>query len=504
MINSNSKQPLEEMQKHLQELFKTSGISVGLKKDMERNGLEEEIHASSAVSDEKQDNLKRIRNFNMKPKEVFDYLDKFVIQQNEAKKVLSVAICDHYNHIRQCIEHPGLANQEYSKPNILIVGPTGVGKTYLMKTIAKLIGVPFVKADATKFSETGYIGSDVDDMIHDLVKTSDGDVELAKYGIIYIDEIDKIASCATKQGRDISGRGVQINLLKLMEDTEVNLSGNSDMMSQMQNILDVSRGKKKVESKVLNTKHILFIASGAFDQLAETVKGRLHSSKIGFSNKYKTKQIQLSRYLKFVKTIDFIKYGFEPEFIGRLPVRVTCDSLTTSDLAEILTTSEGSILKQYIKDFRGYRIRLNILPETIIKIAQRAASERTGARGLLTILEKILREFKFELPSTSIEVLEISCLTIKCPNNFLKKILIQYHSSKNIILCDNFEVSSFCYFRQFDAVLNLDRLSVEFLINNNYDSNRKINAIYHHRFFLEINKANFLMNKTAIILSGIQ
>ena len=161
--------------------------------------------------------LESIRGFDRRPKEIRDYLDRFVIKQEQAKRELSVAVCDHYNHVRICLDDQESDQAEYVKPNVLLLGPTGVGKTFLMRNVAKLIGVPFVKADATKFSETGYVGYVVDDLVRDLVKSADGDVELAQYGIIYIDEIDKIASEASRSGRDVSGRGVQINLLKLME-----------------------------------------------------------------------------------------------------------------------------------------------------------------------------------------------------------------------------------------------------------------------------------------------
>ena len=184
-------------------------------------------------------------------------MDRFVIKQEQAKRVLSVAVCDHYNHVRRCLDDQESDQAEYVKPNVLLLGPTGVGKTFLMRNVAKLIGVPFVKADATKFSETGYVGYDVDDLVRDLVKSADGDVELAQYGIIYIDEIDKIASEASRSGRDVSGRGVQINLLKLMEETEVNLQSPQDMMGQMKAFMEMQRGGR--HRKVVYPQKIFYL-----------------------------------------------------------------------------------------------------------------------------------------------------------------------------------------------------------------------------------------------------
>src|SRR3989338_11405364 len=184
----------------------------------------------------------KILEFNLKPKDVKKYLDRFVIKQEDAKRVLSTAICDHYNHIRLSKNGKGLKN--YMKQNILILGPTGVGKTYLIRSLADLIGVPFVKSDATKFSETGYVGRDVDDLVRDLVHRAEGDIELAEYGIVYLDEVDKIARAANMQGRDVSGAGVQQGLLKLMEETEVQLRNPQDIQSQVEAMMEYQqRGK---------------------------------------------------------------------------------------------------------------------------------------------------------------------------------------------------------------------------------------------------------------------
>ncbi|MGH7968957.1 MAG: AAA family ATPase, partial [Limisphaerales bacterium] len=219
--------------------------------------------ADSAAASESSENKAKSDEFEFKfkPREVKSYLDRFVIKQDEAKKVLSVALCDHYHHVRLALEGKESAN--YAKQNIILVGPTGVGKTFLIRNAADLIGVPFVKADATKFSETGYVGGDVEDMVRDLVRLAGGDVTRAQYGIIYIDEIDKIAAASNSTGRDVSGRGVQTNLLKLMEETEVPARSPNDIAGQIQAMMDFTqRGRKSPAT--INTKHILFIVSGAF------------------------------------------------------------------------------------------------------------------------------------------------------------------------------------------------------------------------------------------------
>jgi endopeptidase Clp ATP-binding regulatory subunit ClpX len=413
---------LEELKKHLGDVFNSAGSKLGFVFPA-GNVEEKEANGDNRKEKEFAEFIKKIKNFNMKPREVRDFLDRFVIKQPEAKKVLSVAICDHYNHVRRCLLDEKSSQIEYNKQNVLLLGPTGVGKTYLIKNIAKLIGVPFVKVDATKFSETGYVGSDVDDMIRDLIKAANGSVKLAQYGIVFIDEIDKIAMSSNFEGRDISGRGVQINLLKLMEESEVNAYSQTDMISQLRAAMSFASGSVE-QKQSINTKHILFIASGAFDRLVDIVKIRVGNKNIGFNFKLSPNdQDEAYEYLKKVSTTDFIKYGFEPEFIGRLPVRVACEALNADDLKNILVSSEGSILKQYVEDFAGYRIEFSVDDDALTEIAKLAADEKTGARGLLTILEKLLRDSKFELPSTDVKSVRVTKSFVADPAKALSNLM---------------------------------------------------------------------------------
>jgi ATP-dependent Clp protease ATP-binding subunit ClpX len=373
---------------------------------------------TGAVSEEPKH--KRIEfDFNLKPKDIKAHLDRFVIQQDDAKKALSIAVCDHYNHVKACERGEDLP--DYVKQNVILIGPTGVGKTYLIKTIADLVGVPFVKADATKFSETGYVGSDVEDLVRELVHRADGDIRLAQYGIIYLDEIDKIAAPPNIIGRDVSGRGVQTNLLKLMEETEVPLRSPTDIQSQLQAAFEYQRGGK-VKRETINTKHILFIVSGAFDQMLEIVRRRLRESQIGFGARLAENYTDAELHRKS-ETHDFIKFGFEPEFVGRLPVRVVLDKLTTKDLYRILKQSEGSVIKQYQASFRAFGIDIIFADEGMEAIAEQAAKENTGARGLLTVCERVLREFKYELPSSNVRQFVITRPVVERPGEELHRVL---------------------------------------------------------------------------------
>lgn len=368
--------------------------------------------------------------FDRKPRDVKAHLDRFVIQQDEAKKVLSVALCDHYHAVQAALA--GKATPNYTKQNIILLGPTGVGKTYLVRSMADLIGVPFVKADATKFSETGYVGGDVEDIVRELVRRADGDIARAQHGIIYIDEIDKLASAPSSSGRDVSGRGVQTNLLKLMEETEVPARSQQDIAGQIQAMMEMQRGGKKGPSTI-NTKHILFVVSGAFDGLDKLVRKRLREATIGFAAKPNT-AADAERVLDHAQTRDFIDFGFEPEFIGRLPVRVVCQPLAVDDLFHILKTSEGSIIRQYEQDFAAYGIEVLFRDEALRRIAERAGEEKTGARGLMTVCERVLREFKFELPSTGVKRFVVTRELVDQPAAALKHLLAEHEREGRAVM----------------------------------------------------------------------
>lgn len=486
MSEKDPPNPFDEIQRQLNDLLRKSNIGDHGTQGAQASGTGESDGGGtgggkSGGGEDAPDPLEALREFRLKPKEVRDYLDRFVIRQDEAKKVLSVAICDHYNHVRRQLAGKRGTAREYSKQNILLLGPTGVGKTYLMKNIARLIGVPFVKADATKFSETGYVGSDVEDLVRDLVKVADGNVDLAENGIIFVDEIDKIAHQGQEGGRDVSGRGVQINLLKLMEDTEVNLFSPTDMMAQMQAMMEMQRGGEQ-KRKSINTRNILFIVSGAFDKLGDLIRKRVIQNQMGFGADLQEAGEDGSRFLPHARTSDFIEFGFEPEFVGRLPVRVACSALSAADLAQILTQSEDSILHQYRDDFAGHGIDFEIRDDAIRAIAEKAASEGTGARGLMTILEHLFRDFKFELPSTPIQRFEVTGATIREPAATLEKLKEEHaHLQRDVWVADAKRFAA-AFEKEHGFTLEFKPLAVDALIREATEKDRTIQSLCEEKF----------------------
>jgi len=438
----------EEMQKTLKELFGKIGGGISMPfGDFNDEKMTEPVQSEPDEVETKL--VDSIYEFNLKPREVKSHLDRYVIRQDEAKKALSIAVCDHYNHAKhfRALEEEygeGADTLEYQKQNVMVVGPTGVGKTYLVKHIAELIGVPFVKADATKFSETGYVGGDVDDLVRELVRKADGNVDLAEYGIIYIDEIDKLASKGGgggSFGKDVSGRGVQTTLLKLMEETEVPVSNPMDMKGQMMSMMS-GGGPKKPTKENINTRNILFIVSGAFSGLEKIISSRVQRLPIGFQTEDRAPVVD-SELFENVETQDFIDFGFEAEFIGRLPVRVVCEKLKQEDFVSIMKFSEGSILRQYEREFEAYGIQAKFKDTAIEKVAELAEKENTGARALMTVLAKILRDFKFELPGTSVSELIIDADLIENSNSVIAK----YREEGLKVNLDKVkqEVTSFCH-----------------------------------------------------------
>lgn len=387
--------------------------------------------ADSPHEDPPAESSEQAFKFEYKPREVKAYLDRFVIKQEEAKKVLSVSLCDHYHQVRLAMQ--GQEQPNYTKQNVILLGPTGVGKTYLIRSMAELIGVPFVKADATKFSETGYVGGDVEDLVRDLVRRADGDVTRAQYGIIYIDEIDKIAASNNMTGRDVSGRGVQTNLLKLMEETDVPARAPNDIAGQIQAMMEMTQGRGKKQPAVINTKHILFVVSGAFGGLEKIVRKRLSEATIGFAATHQPAPEE-DRCLEAVQTRDFIEFGFEPEFIGRLPVRVVCQYLNVEDLFLILKASEGSIIRQYEQSFAAYGLEVLFRDDGLRCIAERAVEEKTGARGLMTVCERVFRDFKFELPSTQVKRFVVTRDLVDAPAGELQKLLAEHEKEERVVM----------------------------------------------------------------------
>ncbi len=369
-------------------------------------------------------------NFSIKPRELEEYLNEYVVKQDEAKAVLATKICTHFNKIAY-LERRGKSRHPVGniKNNIILIGPTGVGKTYLIKLIAAKLGVPFVKGDATKFSETGYVGGDVEDLVRDLVKEADGDIGKARYGIIYIDEIDKIAATDGLRGPDVSRSGVQRALLKPLEETEVDLKTPHDPISQLEAIEHFRKTGKRMK-KTINTKNVLFIVSGAFSGLSDIIKKRLSAQGIGFGAELDLREEQ--EWLKKVKPQDLVEFGFENEFIGRLPVIAVLEELTEDDLFEILKNPKSPVIVSKKQDFRAYGIDLKFEKESFRLLASHAYHEKTGARALVSVIERALLPFEKALPSTDIDFLVVTRDLVEDPESALEELLREPHSPERI------------------------------------------------------------------------
>ncbi|BBO87217.1 AAA family ATPase [Desulfosarcina ovata] len=366
---------------------------------------------------------KKTLQFDLKPQDLVTYLDQYIVKQTAAKDILATKICTHFNRIKHVQSAPDDFNDMVGviKNNVLMLGPTGVGKTYMVRLIAKKIGVPFVKGDATKFSETGYVGGDVEDLVRDLVREANGDIELAQYGIVYIDEIDKIASSQNLIGADVSRTGVQRALLKPMEETEVDLKVPHDPVSMLQEI-DRFRKTGKKENNSVNTRHILFIMSGAFSGLEKIISRRVAEQKIGFGASISNPS-QDQELLPRVKSEDLVQFGFESEFVGRLPVRTIFEHLTESDLCDILKNPNNPIILGKKLDFAAYGIDVKFQTDALEELARRAFDENTGARGLVSAVEGALLPFEKALPSSSVKRFAVTREVIDHPQRNLSRML---------------------------------------------------------------------------------
>ncbi|MEZ5046391.1 MAG: ATP-dependent Clp protease ATP-binding subunit ClpX [Chitinophagaceae bacterium] len=347
--------------------------------------IEQELFADTPSASKKNNNIKGKQKIDYKPKDITQYLDQYVIGQDEAKKVLSVAIYNHYKRLNQDKSD----EVEIEKSNIIMVGETGSGKTLLAKTIAKMLKVPFAIADATVFTEAGYVGEDVESILSRLLQAADYNVEQAEKGIVFIDEIDKIGRKSDNPSitRDVSGEGVQQGLLKLLEGSEV--------------LVPPQGGRKHPEQKMIkiNTQNILFICGGAFEGVDKMIARRIQTSAIGFRNDVSQQNLEKNDLIQYVNAQDLRQYGLIPELLGRLPVVTYLRSLDKDALRKILTEPKNALIKQYQKLFEYEDVQLEITDEALDFIVSKAVEYKLGGRGLRTICELIMMDAMYEVPS---------------------------------------------------------------------------------------------------------
>lgn len=332
-----------------------------------------------------------------KPREIKEYLDRYVIGQDSAKVTLSVAVYNHYKRLRS-LSQGDKDDVELEKSNIIMVGSTGTGKTLLAKTIAKMLVVPFAMVDATVLTEAGYVGEDVESLLVRLLQAADGDVAYAEKGIVFIDEIDKIARKSDNPSitRDVSGEGVQQGLLKLLEGSVVNVPPQG--------------GRKHPEQKFIqvNTKNILFICGGAFDGIEKRIAHRLNTHVVGFDAAKNSSKLDKTNMMQYISPMDLKSFGLIPEIIGRLPILTHLDTLDRKALRSILTEPKNSIVKQYVKMFELDGVKLTFADETLDYVVDKTLEFGLGARGLRSLIEMIMRDAMFEVPSSDAKTFDVT------------------------------------------------------------------------------------------------